>query len=197
MNSEFSIIPTPVEPLDPSAEFVGIDATVGDFWRWAFSDLRMNTNRGALAEFMVAVAVGSTPELSNGWNSFDVLAPDGTRIEVKSSGYLQSWPQKRLSVPNFSRLFSVPWDNELGVMGTEASVNADVFVFALQTQTVPDEYDPLDVSQWDFWVAHADRVRDSKLRSVGLGWVRKHATGPVAFGEIKTTIDEALRNAKK
>ena len=29
-----------------------------DFWRWAFSDLRDNTQRGVLAEFLVALALG-------------------------------------------------------------------------------------------------------------------------------------------
>ncbi len=35
----------------------GLDAAVSDFWRWAFSDLRDNTVRGVLAEFIVAAAL--------------------------------------------------------------------------------------------------------------------------------------------
>jgi hypothetical protein len=41
-------------PLDGGGRFTGLDATVSDFWRWAFSDLRDNTTRGILAEFLVA-----------------------------------------------------------------------------------------------------------------------------------------------
>lgn len=44
--------------------------------------LRMNNVRGDLAEFLVARAVGATgPRVE--WDAYDVLAPDGTRIEVK------------------------------------------------------------------------------------------------------------------
>ena len=46
--------------MDGGRRFVGLDATVADFWRWAFSDLRDNTTRGILAEFLVAKAVGDT-----------------------------------------------------------------------------------------------------------------------------------------
>ncbi len=48
------------------------------------SDLRTNNVRGYLAEFLVAKAVGAHgPRLE--WDAYDVLAPDRTRIEVKSS----------------------------------------------------------------------------------------------------------------
>lgn len=42
--------PGPAATLLGSERFVGLDATVADFWRWAFSDLRDNTTRGILAE---------------------------------------------------------------------------------------------------------------------------------------------------
>jgi hypothetical protein len=79
-----------VVPLNGSERFTGLDATVADFWRWAFSDLRNNTTRGILAEFLVARAVGDDRGPRAGWDSFDVQAPDETRIEVKSSAFLQS-----------------------------------------------------------------------------------------------------------
>jgi hypothetical protein len=50
------LTPAPVVPLNGSERFTGLDATVADFWRWAFSDLRNNTTRGILAEFLVARA---------------------------------------------------------------------------------------------------------------------------------------------
>ncbi|GAB3055164.1 hypothetical protein [Virgibacillus ainsalahensis] len=36
----------------------GTDASVSDFWRWAYSDMLSNTNRGILAEFLVGHAFG-------------------------------------------------------------------------------------------------------------------------------------------
>ena len=39
-----------------------VSADILDYWRWAYSDIVGNTNRGALAEFIVARAIGSEPE---------------------------------------------------------------------------------------------------------------------------------------
>ena len=81
----------------------GTDAKVVDFWRFALSNLRMNNARGYLAEFLVAKAVGSTG-LRIEWDPYDVLAPDGTTIEVKTSAYLQAWDQYKLSTIQFTGL---------------------------------------------------------------------------------------------
>lgn len=35
--------------------------TVQDFWRWAYSDLIDNTQRGVMAEFLVYSSLRSTP----------------------------------------------------------------------------------------------------------------------------------------
>lgn len=64
--------------------------TVRDFWAWALGDLRLNSTRGMLAQFLVAKALGDTRPYDEGWGNFDVLIPDGIRVEVKSLGYLQS-----------------------------------------------------------------------------------------------------------
>ena len=50
----------PAQPLSGDEHFLGLDATVRDFWAFAMSDLRMNNVRGYLAEFLVARAVGAT-----------------------------------------------------------------------------------------------------------------------------------------
>ena len=72
-------------PLAGHEEFVGMDATVQDFWRFAMSDLRMNNTRGYLAEFLVARAVGAIGQRVE-WDAYDVLAPFGARIEGQIVG---------------------------------------------------------------------------------------------------------------
>ena len=53
------------QPLNPAEKFVNSDnsavsnKTMLDYWQWAFSDLVGNTDRGVLAEYLVAMAVGS------------------------------------------------------------------------------------------------------------------------------------------
>jgi hypothetical protein len=70
--------PSVAVPLDGSERFAGVDATVADFWRWAFSDLRDNATRGMFAEFLVAKAAG------------DQRLPPHVLTEPEDSGTLRS-----------------------------------------------------------------------------------------------------------
>jgi hypothetical protein len=124
-------------PLDGSEPFNGVDATVVDFWRFALSDLRMNNTRGYLAEFLVAKAVGATAGRVE-WDAFDVLAPSGARIEVKSSAYLQVWDQRPPSRIVFSGLTGRTWSPQ-GGESSVATYNADVYVFCVQTATTHED----------------------------------------------------------
>jgi hypothetical protein len=46
----------------------------------------------------------------------------------------------------------------------EPEVRADVFVFSVQTCKDPQRYDALDLSQWEFYVVAAERVRECALQ---------------------------------
>ena len=98
------LVPAPPQLLEPDDAFHGLDAVVSDFWRWAFSDLRDNTVRGVLAEFIVAAALGRTATRRKGWDNYDVQSDSGVKVEVKASGYLQSWAQAKHSRLDFGRI---------------------------------------------------------------------------------------------
>lgn len=154
-------------PLTGAEELHGVDgASVLDFWRFAMSDLRMNNVRGYLAEYLVARAVGATGTRIE-WDAYDVLTPDGTRIEVKSSAYLQVWEQRQLSRIVFTGLRGRAWD-QAGGRGTERTYNADVYVFCVQTATTHDTYDPLDVDQWRFYVLSRQVIEATGSGSLSL-----------------------------
>lgn len=72
------------------------------FWQWSASDLVSNATRGVLAEFLVASALGLAGGVRAEWDAFDILLADGTRVEVKSAAYLQSWAHAKLSNVTFS-----------------------------------------------------------------------------------------------
>ena len=182
------LIPTAAAAFGGNERFVGLDATVLDFWRWAFSDLRDNTTRGILAEFLVARAVGDDRGIRVGWDNFDARALDGTQIEVKCSAFLQSWPQKRLSDLVFGRLTSRPWNTRLNEYANARTVHAAVYVFAVQMQTEPSGYDMLDLGHWSFWVMGRDRLEAAAVRSVGIAWVKRTATGPIPYHELGSVI---------
>jgi hypothetical protein len=186
------LLPAPPRLLDGSERFAGADGSVVDFWRWAFSDLRDNTVRGVLAEYLVARALGQTRTRRKSWDNYDVLTTSGRRVEVKATGYLQSWPQARHSSLNFGRVAARSWDENTNVFGAAPEVRADVFVFAVQTCRDHGSYDPLDVGQWEFYVVDAERVRECGYKTVGIGWVRRYAD-PTSFSRLAEAIDAVAR----
>lgn len=84
-------------------EGMPVGILLNDFWAWNSSDLLNNTLRGALAEFIVASAVGiDTTKAREDWTAYDLLTESGRKIEVKCSAYLQSWNTEKLSRVQFS-----------------------------------------------------------------------------------------------
>ncbi|AUG77822.1 hypothetical protein CFP65_3012 [Kitasatospora sp. MMS16-BH015] len=167
--------------------------TVLDFWRYALPDLRTNTTRGLLAEYLVHRAVGARAR-NEEWASFDVLSPDGLRIEVKTSAYLQSWGQARHSRITFSRLRGRTWSPEEG-SSDGPTYNADVYVFALHTALDHADYDPLDVGLWQFHVTDLAAVASSGRASLGLATVRRICGPPVGYDRLAAAIAEAGRRS--
>ena len=79
-------------------------SSVLDYWRWAHSDILDNTERGILAEYIVAYSLELTDKIRTEWDKYDLTYRDESRefgIEVKCSSYLQSWEQKSYSTVSF------------------------------------------------------------------------------------------------
>ncbi|MEH6374829.1 hypothetical protein V7793_10945 [Streptomyces sp. KLMMK] len=183
-------IPSPVTPLDGEELFIGAGgATVLDFWRYALPDLKTNTTRGLLAEFLVHRAVGAL-QRNQEWESFDVLAVDGLRIEVKSSAYLQAWSQREVTKIVFDRLRTRTWSPQTGD-AAEPSFNADVYVFAVHTATSHEDYDPLDVGQWQFYVVPGPVIEANGTKSLALNSVRALAGDSVPYADLAARIRAA------
>ena len=182
----------PARPLDGSEALRGTDKRVIDFWRWAASDLRMNTIRPMLAEHLVALAMRDPAPLRVEWAPHDVVSAEGITIEVKSSGYCQSWRQRRLSALSFGRLSGLPTSDDGAVVtGTSRELRADVFVFAVQTCREPLRYDPLDLAQWEFRVVPAAVLRSHGARSIGYGTVLRFAPTAVAWEDLRAAVLQA------
>ena len=134
-------------------------ADILDYWSWAYSDIVGNTNRGALAEFIVARAIGSEPAVRNDWAAYDLEAPSGIKVEVKSSAYLQSWHQTTVSAPSFSIRKAKEWSPETNEFGEERLRHSDVYVFCLLAYKGDKRMlNPLDLSQWEFYVVKTSEI---------------------------------------
>lgn len=166
-----------------------------DFWRWSTSDLVMNTTRGILAEYIVARALGvSTNRAREEWGAFDLKTRDGMRVEVKSSAYVQSWAQEKLSTIQFVVRKRLGWDPDTNVMDTEARWHADVYVFALLAHQDKASIDPLNLAQWQFWaVVTKDLDRRSRSQhSITLKSLHELAGDPVDFGGLLAAVEQAV-----
>jgi hypothetical protein len=171
------------------------DATVLDFWRWALGDLRMNNARGYLAEYLVARALDDPRPVRVEWGSYDVRAADGTRVEVKSTGYLQSWGQRRLSTPTWTfrsvRADKVWSDRRGEYERVDPADRVHVWVFALHTATDHVRYDPLDVDQWEFRVVPHRRLLATQQVSGGLALFGRLGVRPVPYAELRRAVQAA------
>jgi hypothetical protein len=61
--------------LNHEQPIAGGSATVGDFWRWAYSDILSNRNRSIFAEFIVGNALGVVDKPRVEWDSVDLARP--------------------------------------------------------------------------------------------------------------------------
>ena len=189
---DFPIQPPRARPLSGDEPIAGSEAVAQDFWAWALSDLRENVARSRLAEFLVARAVGAKAPVRVEWEPYDVRTPTGITVEVKSSAYLQAWPQRELSRITFGGLRSRTWNDERRFSG-EAGLHADMYVFAIVTATQHEDYDALDVDGWEFYVLPRARLEQLGQGSLGLGAVRRLAGGPVPYAELGARIEEMGR----
>jgi hypothetical protein len=193
MASDESIRPRELQRL--SGDEVLGPATVRDFWRWALGDLRMNNARGYLVEFLVAQALGDSAPMRVEWGGFDVRAEDGTRVEVKTTGRLQSWTLKRLSTPAWSfksvRASRV-WSEELGDYVTvDPYDRVHVWVFALQTAEDAMLYDPLNLKQWEFRVVPHRQLLATGQTSGRLALFERLGISPVTYKDMPSAVAAA------
>jgi len=70
-------------------------------------------------------------------------------------------------------------------------------VFCVQTQRDPAAYDMFDLSYWEFWVTDASTIRERAVKTIGIGWVRQHATGPFPYADLAGAIRAAARPPAK
>ena len=136
-----------------------VSADILDYWSWAYSDIVGNTNRGALAEFIVSRAIGSEPAVRNDWAAYDLETPSGIKVEIRSSAYLQSWHQTTASAPSFSIRKAKEGSPETIEFGEERLRHSDVYVFCLLAYKGDKRMlDPLDLSQWGFYVVKTSEI---------------------------------------
>ncbi len=151
--------------------------TLLDYWQWSGSDLLGNINRGVLAEYIVAGALGLIQDRTRKeWLAWDLVTDTGTKIEVKSAAYVQSWnPEGKLSRISFSIREARRWDENTNELSEYSRRHADVYVFCLLGEKSREKINPLDLSQWEFYVVPTLLLEETcpKAKSISLDSLRK------------------------
>ena len=153
-----AIMKTGKEPFVFNGEELPVN--VLSFWRWSTSELLGNALRGILAEFIVASAIDALDSPREEWDAYDLISKDGLKIEVKSSAYLQSWEQNKLSNISFGIQPTVLWDAD-NKRSKEARRQADVYVFCVLAHKDQVTVNPLNLSQWEFYVLDTKVLNDN------------------------------------
>ena len=174
------------------------DATIQDYWRWAYSDLIDNASRGVFAEWLVAQALGlptSTPRAV--WDNFD-LTYEGHGIEVKSCAYHQAWAQKKMSKITYNVRASQGWDAKTNLVDKTVRRRADVYVLCLLAEQDREKLNPLDTDQWHFWVVSTKFLNERKRsqHSIGIAALKKEVGPGVSFCELRSAIDWCLEGPR-
>jgi hypothetical protein len=141
--------------------------------------------------------VGSEQPVRVEWDAYDVLAPGGIRVEVKTSGYLQSWHQTRLSDISFDIACKRSWYSDTNTYSSEVARSAHVYVFALHHHQEKATVDPLDLSQWIFYLLPATVLNErcATQRRIGLPSLMRMGAVAVAFEDLARQITIAAAGA--
>lgn len=179
---------TGVEPFHNCGVPVGRNLL--DFWRWSSSDLVGNALRGILAEFIVSSALNLSQESRVEWEAFDLITPNGLKLEVKSAAYLQSWSQNAPSKIRFGIAPTHAWDEAANCHSRDIRRQADVYVFCLLHHQDKTTVDPLDMTQWTFYVLPASALNKScpAQQSIGLVGLLRLKPLECAYKELADAI---------
>lgn len=153
--------------------------TLLHFWQWSSSDLVSNALRGVLAEYLGATAIGCDQNPRREWDAYDLETTEGTKVEVKSAAYLQSWSQKDYSAIQFSIKPSQGWNALDNTYSPQSKRQADVYVFCVLKHQDKTTVDPLNVSQWDFYILPTHVLNDDLPQQSTLSLSRLHKLNPI------------------
>jgi len=166
-----------------------LSITVLDFWRFAYSDLNSDP-RDYLAEFLVSKALGiDRPYNKEGWTLFDILY-NNTRIEVKCTGYFQTWRKDENTCKQ--RCFSIRPVHD-NVKNTFERQN-DIYVFCLLLGETREAANPLNLNNWEFYIVPTKLINEkcTTNKSISLNKIKNLGIPVTSYENIKTVIDELI-----
>ena len=127
----------------------------------------------------------------------DIKLGDGTTVEIKCSAHLQ--PKREGKLEPMPPKFDISkktwaWSNRRGdwLPQPVAPVRwADIYVLCLEKETDPDSYNPLDLSQWEYFVIPTFRLNEEfpDQKTVPLCRLLQKRFRSVGFDRLRPEIE--------
>lgn len=164
-----------------------------DFWAFYASNLIHSPLRGALAEYIVAMALGIQSGVRNTWAAYD-LDYKGIAIEVKSSAYLQE-AHEGISQ---THQFSISAHNHFsdGEQTKVVKRHARLYVFCMLTEKDRAKVNPMELSQWDFYILPTSVLNEKYQNRVTIALSRLEMIGAkkTDYSGLKKAIDDLIES---
>lgn len=181
-----------------------LDLTIENFWQYHYAN--MYNQHEYIAEFLVGTALGETTPNNDYWRLWDVDYHFGDktyRIEVKATSYYHSF-QDELYQGRTSevRTFDIHKAyKEYQNNSSELRRNSDIYVFCLNVGRTAEESNPIDVSNWEFYLVTRENLEsqlaDENQKSISLSRVRALAGEKCSYLEIKSKVDSLIPTIKE
>lgn len=166
-----------------------IGVSVLDFWRFSYSELNSDP-RDDIAEYLVSLALGiAEPYNKRNWTLFDIDY-GGRPIEVKSTGYFQTW--RKDGNVSLNRSFSIRESKANGEV--EAKRHSDVYVFCILNGNTETKSNPLELEKWDFYVVPTSVInaKCGHNKTISLERIKNLGYAKIPYANLKKAIDAAL-----
>lgn len=176
------------------------DFTLNEVWKYAFSNFNDNRNRAALAEFIVAKALGITESPNTSWENYDITTESGIKVEVKSSAYIQEWNQRQNTIPTFEIKKKQGWNGNGSEYDGIYDRHADVYVFCLEHEcNLPEgvKPNPLNPDHWTFWIVPTSLINEhlTNQKTVRISTLEKVlGIKSASFEEISSQVEVIGQN---
>lgn len=174
-----------------------------DFWRFKYSNIY--DIQGAIAEFIVAKALGlDTASNIEYWTLWDIDYR-GMRIEIKETSYYHPWNKD--GKVSSSRSFGITKANSRYAESATGKLEEgkenvyerqnDIYVFCLNIGNTKEESNPLNLNNWEFYVIPTKIINEKcgNNKSISLNRVKKLAS-PLKYNDLKEYIDQLIPSNK-
>ncbi len=162
-----------------------------DFWRWALSNLSGGSTLKMLGEFIVTSALNRDIEMRNEVDVYNLKTENDKKIGVLSASHLQTWSKNGLPNISYTNNPCFKWDDNFPMQSSERLRLVELFVFCLLQHRNEHTLNPVDISQWTFFVIDTNLLQNSLIDKKGIKLSKLKELNPImcGFDTLKRVIE--------